>query len=85
MKNQSLNKKLKADHQSDEAVWMGAPDVSTVEKDTKNERFKKQFAQDVLIHERIKYPVRRWHVCFDASGLKPCYWTFCLKYQLPIQ
>ena len=63
MKKLPLNNKLKAEHKSDNAVLMETPEVRTVEKDVQNERIRKQFAQDALIHQRIKCPVTAMVCC----------------------
>jgi hypothetical protein len=63
MKKPPLNSKLKAEHKSDNAVLMGTPKVGTVEKNSENERIRKQFAQDALIHQRIKCPVTAMVCC----------------------
>lgn len=63
MKKHPLNKKLSAEHQSDEAVLMGGAAIRTVDKITKNECIKKQFAQDALIHQRVKCPVMAMVCC----------------------
>jgi hypothetical protein len=64
MKKLPLNNKLKAEHKSDKAVLMEAPAVrTTVEKDSQEERIKKQFAQDALIHQRIKCPAAAMVCC----------------------
>ena len=63
MKKLHLNNKLKAEHKSDKAVLMETPEVSTIDKDSKKERVKKQFAQDALIHQRVKCPVAAMVCC----------------------
>ena len=63
MKKLPLRSKLKAEHKSDNAVLMEAPAVGTVEKDSKDERIKKQFAQDALIYQRVKCPVAAMVCC----------------------
>lgn len=63
MKKRPLNSKLKAEHKSDNAVLMGSSKVGTVEKNSENYRIKKQFAQDALIHERVKCPVAAMVCC----------------------
>ena len=57
MKKVILNKKPKAEHKSDETILMGTQEAGAVKEESKTERIKKQFAQDALIHERIKCPV----------------------------
>lgn len=63
MKKLPLRTKLKAENKSCNAVLMEAPEISTVEKDRKNAHIKKQFAQDALIHQRIKCPVMAMVCC----------------------
>jgi hypothetical protein len=63
MKKLPLNTKLKAEHKSEKAALMGTPEVRTVEKDSKNEWIKKQFAQDDIIHQRVKCPVVAMACC----------------------
>ena len=64
MKNVILNKNLKAEQKSDNAILMKARAARTTEeKDGKDERIKKQFAQDALIYQRIKCPVAAMVCC----------------------
>ncbi|WP_373551543.1 hypothetical protein [Haliscomenobacter sp.] len=63
MKKLPLNNKLKAEHKSDNAVLMETPAARKVAKDNKDERIKKQFAQDALIYQRIKCPVAAMVCC----------------------
>ena len=58
-----INTKLKAEHKSDNAILAETPEVRAVEKDSKDERIRKQFAQDTLIHERVKCPVAAMVCC----------------------
>lgn len=58
-----LNKRIKAEHKSDNSVLMEKPEAETVKEAIKNERIKKQFAQDALIHKRIKCPVAAMACC----------------------
>ena len=58
-----INNKLKAEHKSDDAVLMGTQEAGIMKKDSKNERIKKQFAQDALIHQRVKCPVAAMVCC----------------------
>ncbi len=69
MKKLHLNNKLKAEQKSDKAVLMEAPAVRTTsEEDSKEERIKKQFAQDALIYQRIKCPVAAMVCCLICQG-----------------
>ncbi len=63
MKKLPSNTKLKAEHKSDNAVLMGTPELRAVEKDSKNERIKKQFTQDALIYQRVKCPIAAMVCC----------------------
>jgi hypothetical protein len=63
MKKVILNNNPKAEHKSDEAVLMGAQEARKVKEDSKDERIKKQLAEDALIHERIKCPVAAMACC----------------------
>ena len=63
MKKLPLNKNLKAEHKSDNAILMRAQAAKPAGKDSQNERIKKQFAQDALIHQRIKCPVAAMVCC----------------------
>ena len=63
MKKLPLRSKLKGEHKSDNAVLMGTAELRAVEEDSKNERIKKQFAQDALIHQRVKCPVAAMVCC----------------------
>jgi hypothetical protein len=64
MKKLHLNNKLKAEQKSNNAILMEAPAVrTTLEKDSKEEQIKKQFAQDALIHQRIKCPIAAMVCC----------------------
>lgn len=63
MKKLPLNTKPKAEHKSDNAILMQAAAAKTVEKDRKEEYIKKQFAQDALIHQRVKCPVAAMVCC----------------------
>ena len=56
MKKLPLRNKLKGEHKSDNAVLMGTAALRAVEKDSKDERIKKPFAQDDLIYQRVKCP-----------------------------
>ncbi len=63
MKIRPLNNRLKAEHKSDDADLTGTPEVRIIKKDRKNDWIKKQFAQDALIHHRIKCPVAAMVCC----------------------
>ena len=63
MKKLPLNIKLKAEHQPDEAVLMRASKLRKVAKDRENDCIKKQFAQEALIHQRLKCPVMAMACC----------------------
>lgn len=64
MKKLPLNNKPKAEHKSDDEMLMETQEVRTDESGSKNERSRKQFAQDALIHERVKCSVTAMVCCF---------------------
>jgi hypothetical protein len=63
MRKVVLNNNPKAEHKSDDTVLMGAQEAGMVNEDRKNEWLKKQFAQDALIHQRVKCPVAAMVFC----------------------
>ena len=63
MKKLSLNNRLKGEHKSDKAVLMRASKSRTIQKNSEDERIKKQFAQDALIYQRVKCPVAAMVCC----------------------
>lgn len=63
MKKRPLYNKLKAKHKCDNVVLKELPTVGAVEEDLKNQRIKKQFAQDALIYQRMKCPFMALACC----------------------
>jgi len=63
MKKVILTPKNKAEHKSDQAIWVGTQEVGTIEEALKNDYIKKQFAQDARIHQRVKCPVMAMVCC----------------------
>lgn len=63
MKKLPLNNKLNAEQKSDKTVLTETPKVITIKKGRKNDHIKKHFAQDALIHERVKCPVTAMVCC----------------------
>jgi len=59
----TLNKKLKAENKSAEAILVRTLAVKPVAKETKNDHIKKQFAHQELIFKRMKNPVIAMACC----------------------
>ena len=63
MKKLPLNKGIKAEQKPAESVLMETAAAKPIAKDTKNERFKEQFAQQERIYQRMKNPVTAMAFC----------------------